>query len=106
MAAPTFPGFSFPIATDTVRSLAPVLQSLRSSAKYIFWFILITFVGGFLLAETSGLLGRGVTANSTVASVNGRDVSYELYSRVVQNAEQEQSERLGRALTLDERNQI
>lgn len=83
-----------------------MLQSLRSSAKYIFWFILITFVGGFLLAETSGLLGRGVTANSTVATVNGRDVSYDLYSRVVQNAEQEQSERLGRALTLDERNQI
>jgi peptidyl-prolyl cis-trans isomerase D len=83
-----------------------VLQSLRSSAKYIFWFILITFVGGFLLAETSGLLGRGVTPNTTVASVNGRDVPYDLYARVLQNAEQQQSERIGRALTLDERNQV
>ena len=83
-----------------------MLQSLRSSAKYIFWFILITFVGGFLLAETSGLLGRGVTPNTTVASVNGRDVPYDLYARVLQNAEQQQSERIGRALTLDERNQV
>lgn len=83
-----------------------MLQSLRSSAKYIFWFIFITFVGGFLLAETSGLLGRGVTPNTTVASVNGRDVPYDLYARVLQNAEQQQSERIGRALTLDERNQV
>ena len=83
-----------------------MLQSLRSSAKYIFWFLLIVFVAVFLFADTSGLIGRGVTPNSTVVSVNGRDVPYDVYSRVVQNAEQEQSERAGRALTLDERNQV
>jgi peptidyl-prolyl cis-trans isomerase D len=83
-----------------------VLQSMRSAAKYIFWFIAITFVGGFLLAETSGLLGRNVTASTPVVDVNGREVPYDLYARVVQNAEQEQSERLGRALTLDERKRV
>ena len=34
-----------------------MLQSMRSSAKYIWIFLIVFFVGGFLLAETSGLLG-------------------------------------------------
>ena len=83
-----------------------MLQTMRSSAKYIFWFILITFVGGFLLAETSGLLGRNVTASTAVVDVNGREVPYDVYARVVQAAEQQQSERLHRALTLDERKRV
>src|SRR5687768_7299904 len=46
----------------------PVLQSMRSSAKYIWIFLIVFFVGGFLLAETSGLLGVGqITPNTAVA---------------------------------------
>jgi len=84
-----------------------VLQSMRSSAKYIFWFLLIAFVGGFLLVETSGLLGRTqVTSSTTVATVNGRDVPYATWVNVVQSLTQQQEQRLGRSLTLDERNRI
>jgi len=80
---------------------------MRSSAKYIFWFLLIAFVGGFLLVETSGLLGRTqVTSSTTVATVNGRDVPYATWVNVVQSLTQQQEQRLGRSLTLDERNRI
>ena len=41
-----------------------MLQSMRSSAKYIWIFLVIFFVGGFLLAETSGLLGRAPVTTS------------------------------------------
>ena len=52
-----------------------MLQSMRSSAKYIWIFLVIFFVGGFLLAETSGLLGRApVTSSTSVATVNGEDI--------------------------------
>jgi len=49
-----------------------VMQQMRSSAKYIWIFIVILFVGGFLLMQTSGLLGRApVTTSTAVAKVNG-----------------------------------
>ena len=54
-----------------------MLQQMRSSAKWIWLFIVITFVGVFLFAETSGLLGLGgsqITTATTVAEVNGVDV--------------------------------
>jgi peptidyl-prolyl cis-trans isomerase D len=80
---------------------------MRSSAKWIFWILLVAFVGGFLLAETSGLLGRApITNATTVASVNGRDIPYATWVNVTQSLSQQQEERLGRALTLDERNQV
>jgi peptidyl-prolyl cis-trans isomerase D len=80
---------------------------MRSSAKWIFWILLVTFVGGFLLAETSGLLGRApITNATTVASVNGRDIPYATWISVTQSLSQQQEARLGRALTLDERNQV
>ena len=49
-----------------------MLQSMRSSAKYIFWILLIAFVG-WLALDTSGVLGTGtgVTPGTTVAEVNG-----------------------------------
>jgi peptidyl-prolyl cis-trans isomerase D len=79
-----------------------VLQTMRASAKYIFWFILITFVGGFLLAETSGLLGRAsVTPGTPVAVVNGRDIPYLAWQQRVQNQVQ-QLQRSGRSLSQDE----
>jgi peptidyl-prolyl cis-trans isomerase D len=84
-----------------------VLQSMRSAAKYIFWFIAITFIGGFLLAETSGLLGRSaVTTSTPVATVNGREIPYLVWSNLTQSLAQQQEQQLGRGLTLDERQQI
>ena len=51
-----------------------MLQTMRSSAKVVMWILLISFVGGFLLVESSGLLGRTpVTPTTAVASVNGSE---------------------------------
>ena len=84
-----------------------MLQSMRSSAKYVFWIIAITFVGGFLLVETSGLLGRAaVTPGTTVASVDGRDVTFAEWQAAIQNATQQEQARLGRGLTADEQQAV
>jgi peptidyl-prolyl cis-trans isomerase D len=84
-----------------------VLQQMRSAAKYIWIFLIIAFVGGFLLVETSGLLGRTpLTATTPVASVNGREILYnDWYQRVQRQLEGEQ-QRAGRSLTQDEVRQI
>ena len=48
-----------------------MLQSMRSAAKYIWIILVIAFVGGFLLVETSGLLGRApVTTGTAVGEGN------------------------------------
>ena len=84
-----------------------MLQSMRSSAKYIFWFIAITFIGGFLLVDTSGLLGRApVSTGTTVASVNGEDVTYAEWQAAIANLVRQEEARAGRALTLDERQRV
>ncbi|HKG94826.1 MAG TPA: peptidyl-prolyl cis-trans isomerase [Gemmatimonadaceae bacterium] len=82
---------------------------MRSAAftKVVFWVLAFAFVGGFLLLDSSGLLGRdSITPGTAVASVNGRDIPYGVWSQLAQNLAQQQEERLGRALTLDERNRI
>src|SRR5438876_3943265 len=79
---------------------------MRSAAKYIWLFIVVAFVGGFLLAQTSGLLGRTpVTPTTAVAKVNGREILYADWQQRVQNALQNQ-QRSGRSLTQDEVRQI
>src|SRR5918911_555491 len=80
---------------------------MRSAAKYIWIFLTIAFVGGFLLVETSGLLGRTpLTATTPVATVNGREILYtDWYQRVQRQIESEQ-QRAGRSLTQDEVRQI
>src|SRR5918992_1141287 len=80
---------------------------MRSAAKYIWIFLIIAFVGGFLLVETSGLLGRTpLTPTTPVATVNGRDILYaDWYQRVQRQLESEQ-QRAGRPLTQDEVRQI
>lgn len=84
-----------------------MLQTMRSSAKYIFWFIAIAFVGGFLLGQTSGLLGRApVTTTTVVARVNGEDILYQQYLAAEQRAVQQEEQRTGHALTLDERQRV
>ena len=83
-----------------------MLQQMRSAAKYIWLFLIVAFVGGFLLAETSGLIGRGsLTPTTPVAEVNGREILYTDWQQRVQQATQSQ-QRSGRSLTQDEVQQI
>ena len=84
-----------------------MLQSMRSAAKYVWIILIVAFVGGFLLVETSGLLNRDVvTSNTAIAEVNGEDILATEYFRAVQLREQQESQRLGRGVTLDERQQL
>ena len=80
-----------------------MLQTMRSAAKWVWIFIVIAFVGGFLLFETSGLLGRTpVTPTTAVAVVNGREILYNTYVQQYQNDMQSEQQRAGRTLTEDE----
>ncbi|MDO8502374.1 MAG: peptidyl-prolyl cis-trans isomerase [Gemmatimonadaceae bacterium] len=80
---------------------------MRSSAKYIWIFLVIFFVGGFLLAETSGLLGRGpLTSTTTVATVNGEDILATTWYNAVSALEQQATQQTGRGITLDERRRL
>src|SRR3990170_413210 len=80
---------------------------MRSAAKYIWLLMFVAFVGGFLLAETSGLLGRSPVSTSTaVAKVNGDEISYLAWQNTAASLAQQQEQRSGRGLTMDERRQI
>ena len=84
-----------------------MLQSIRSSAKWIWWFVFIMFVGGFLLLDTSGVLTMGaVTPNTVVATVNGDDILYTTYMARGDQLRQQAAEQSGRALNLDESRRI
>lgn len=81
-----------------------VLQSMRSVAKYIWWILVLAFIGSFLLYETSGLSGRSpVTTNTAVATVNGEELLLTSWQNTVSNLEQQEQQRLGRGISLDER---
>lgn len=80
---------------------------MRASAKYIWIIIVILFVGGFLLAQTSGLLGRApVTSTTAVATVNGQDILATTWYQTTQNLEQEATQRSNQSITLDERQRL
>ncbi len=84
-----------------------MLQSMRSSAKYIWIFLVVAFVGGFLLAETSGLLGTArVTTSTTVATVNGEDILATTWFNATAQLEQQATQQSGRSVTLDERRNL
>lgn len=86
-----------------------MLQQMRSARFVIIvWsFIAIAFVGGFLLVDSSGLLGMsGVTPTTPVAVVNGRDILYQDFMRRSQDEIQSVQQRAGRTLTQDETRQI
>ncbi|HMG12746.1 MAG TPA: SurA N-terminal domain-containing protein, partial [Gemmatimonadaceae bacterium] len=77
---------------------------MRASAKYIWIIIVVLFVGGFLLAQTSGLLGRApVTSTTAVATVNGEDILATTWYQVTQNLEQDETQRSSQSISLDER---
>jgi peptidyl-prolyl cis-trans isomerase D len=80
-----------------------VLQQMRSAAKYVWLFIALAFVGGFLFAQTSGLLGRTTIGPTTaVAVVNGHEILYNDYVKQYQEEVQNQQQGNGRSLTEDE----
>ena len=84
-----------------------MLQQMRASAKYIWIIIVVLFVGGFLLAQTSGLLGRAPVTNTTaVASVNGEDILATTWYQATQNLEQDETQRSTQPITLDERQRL
>ena len=83
-----------------------MLQQMRSSAKYIWLFIALAFVGVFLFAQTSGLLGRAtVTPTTAVAVVNGHEILYNDYVQRYTNEEQNQQQG-GRSLSEDDNRRI
>jgi len=82
---------------------------MRSSAKWIWLFIVICFVGVFLFAETSGLLGIGpsqITPGTAVAEVNGVEVPYLAWANLSNQLAQQEERTTGRGLTLDERRRL
>lgn len=80
---------------------------MRNNAKWIWIVIVIAFVGGFLLFQTSGLAGRApVTSSTAVGKVNGTEISYMGWQNAASQLEQQQEQQLGRGLTLDERAQL
>ncbi len=84
-----------------------MLQQMRSAAKWIWIFIVIAFVGGFLFVETSGLLGRDtVTTSSVVATVNGTDIPYLTWMNLSNALAQQREQQMGRGLNGDERRAI
>lgn len=84
-----------------------MLQQMRSAAKWIWIFLIVAFVGGFLFVETSGLLGRDqVTTTSIVATVNGVDIPYLTWMNASNSMAQQREQFSGRGLTLDERKEI
>lgn len=84
-----------------------MLQTMRASAKYIWIIIIVLFVGGFLLAETSGLLGRSpVTSTTPVATVNGEDILATSWYQATQNLEQAATQQSNQSISLDERQRL
>src|SRR5687768_9327804 len=80
---------------------------MRSAAKWIWIFVFAAFVGGFLLLDTSGLLGRDqVTTTSVVATVNGTDIPYLTWVNVSNAIAQQREQQIGRGLNGDERRAI
>ena len=80
-----------------------MLQTMRSSAKFVFWILAVAFIGGFLLFQTSGLIGSSPVTNTTaVATVNGKDILYSDWQRHSQQLMQQTQQQSGRSLTQDE----
>jgi peptidyl-prolyl cis-trans isomerase D len=63
----------------------------------------VAFVGGFLLVQSSGLLGSApVTPTTAVATVNGRDILYTDWQQRSEQLVQQSQQQAGRSLTQDE----
>jgi peptidyl-prolyl cis-trans isomerase D len=84
-----------------------LLQGMRAATKWVWIFIAAAFVGGFLLMDTSGLIGRGtITPTTPVATVNGEDILATQWYALTQQLEAEETQSSGRTLTLEERERL
>lgn len=84
-----------------------MLQSMRSTAKYVWGFIALAFIGGFVFYESSGLFtSNALTTSTAVGSVNRQDILYTTWADARENAVREQEQRTGRSLTLEERERV
>ena len=85
-----------------------MLTRMRSARNLAVWLIVfVAFVVAFLLYDAGGLItGGAITPTTTVVSVNGRDVPYQTWSQYLNNALEEEQQRLGRSLTVDEQQQV
>ena len=80
---------------------------MRSASKLIFILMAISFVVGFLLLETSGILNTSaVTTSTAVAEVNGQDILYTQWQQQVSQAAEQERTRRGRTLNGDEMQQL
>ena len=92
---------------STVCSKVAVLSSMRGVARYIWFFVFLIFVGGFLLADMSGLIGQGaVTGSTIVGKVNGDEIPYAVWENLTRSLVQQQEQQTARSLNLDERRQV
>lgn len=84
-----------------------MLQQMRAKAAYIWIIIAVVFVGGFLFADMSGLIGQGpVTTSTVVAKVDGESILYSTWINTAAQMAQQQEQSQGRGLTMDERRQV
>lgn len=84
-----------------------MLQQMRANAIYIWIVVAIAFVGVFLFADMSGLIGQGpVTTSTVVAKVDGESILYTNWVNTSAQMAEQQEQAQGRGLTLDERRQI
>lgn len=84
-----------------------MLQSMRSSAKYIWIFLVISFGGGFVFFQLSGLGGRApVTTSTAVAKVNGDEILATTWFSATQQLEQQATQQSGRSVSLDDRQRL
>jgi peptidyl-prolyl cis-trans isomerase D len=84
-----------------------MLQSMRSSAKYIWIFVTVAFIGGFLLYESSGLFGSApITSTTPIATVNGQDILVTTWQALAAQLEQQRTASTGESVSLDERQAI
>lgn len=84
-----------------------MLQGMRAATKWVWLFIAVAFVGGFLLMDTSGLIGRSaVTPTTAVATVNGEDILATQWFALTQQLETGETQSSARTLTLEERDRL
>lgn len=77
---------------------------MRGAAKFIWIFLFVAFVGGFLLADMSGLIGMtGVSPTTVVGEVNGKEVPYLAWENLTRQLVQQQEQQSGRPVSQDER---
>lgn len=80
---------------------------MRSSAKWIWIFLIVAFVGGFLFADAAGLVGVGqLTPTTPVATVNGEDILATTWFQATAALEQQATQQSSRSITLDERRRL